>query len=309
MIHILYHANCADGFAASCIAHRFFKSKNMECSFTPVSYEDSLDRQLPSACHRAADGTITFPLCDHLVYLDYTPPAEIIAGLTKDLDQALRLCIIDHHGTKAGAHENAVFHSVFDTQRSGAALTWLHYFPGSPLPRSVELLQYYDLGFAFQPPEHDLSLQSKSLVRFLMACLPRCRAEWLPYLFDPTVRQFNEALDIGQKLYRADLALIRALVGRPSWIDISGIEVPSVNHLPHGLLNDACSLLLEEYPEAPFAACWHVLPEKKAGLIKYSLRSRKGGFNVADLAAAIDPNGGGHPQAAGFVSTSPVHFI
>ena len=54
--------------------------------------------------------------------------------------------------------------------------------------------------------------------------------------------------------------------------------------------------LLEEYPEVDFARIYFDVPDSGTRVV--SLRSRKGGFNVADLAKEL--GGGGHQPAAGY---------
>lgn len=305
MLHLLYHDNCADGFAAACIArHAFMNSQSPRLPVTkapiplnlqPIGYEDAL--QCPLSIQRT----------DHVYYVDYTPPANIIEHV---LASGARLTMIDHHKTAAPRFHNLPdtdrLTLVFDMSQSGAMLTWKHFLSDSP-PLPVNLLQHYDLGGVWDDPRHPVTNQARWLTAYLMRVLPRTPEAWSPVLLDYDQHQ-TRALEIGARLHASDQRLIRALVKAPHWVNIGGLEVPALNGIPRGLLNDAVNELLIEHPDALFAAAWSVLPDA-GGVIKWSLRSRKNGFDCATLCQTLDPNGGGHPQAAGFSTLEPVQFV
>lgn len=72
---------------------------------------------------------------------------------------------------------------------------------------------------------------------------------------------------------------------------IGGHDVPVAN-LPYTLASDAAGMMAEG---EPFAACYF---DRADGQRVFSLRSREGGVNVAEIAKAY--SGGGHAAAAGF---------
>jgi hypothetical protein len=115
-----------------------------------------------------------------------------------------------------------------------------------------------------------------------------------------------ESLAIGAKLRLADADIIAAAVERPHLLTMDGEIVPAVNGLSAELVSDACNALLLRYPSAPFACSWFIA---STGRVTYSLRSRKGGFNVAEFAAKMSPGGGGHPCAAGFSTLIPLPIL
>ena len=321
MIHLLYHSNCADGFAAACIARHALldgrkPSPDNGLRLYPVSYEK------PMPLNR--DNTDLF---DRFIFVDFTPTEKWISGMT---DHPSRIkpencTIIDHHKTKADvhkAHGGRLFTSIFDISQSGAMLTWQHFFgvnknshwvfpaPASAIPQPplpLLLLQHYDLGGVWDDPRHPLTNQARWLGAYLMRVLPRNPETWTPILLDYDQHQ-TRALEIGARLHASDQRLIRALVKAPHWVNIGGLEVPALNGLPRGLLNDAVNELLIEHPDALFAAAWSVLHDS-GGVIKWSLRSRKNGFDCAALCQTLDPNGGGHPHSAGFSTLDPVQFV
>jgi uncharacterized protein len=67
-----------------------------------------------------------------------------------------------------------------------------------------------------------------------------------------------------------------------------------VANAPYMLASDMGHKMLELYPEADFAAVYYIRHDLTS---TYSLRGRKGGVNVAQIAEQF--GGGGHPSAAG----------
>lgn len=314
MIHLLYHANCADGFAAACIARHALinvrKCRPENLLLHPIGYDDAL--QCPLGISPA----------DALIYVDYTPPPNII---TRILASGARLTMIDHHKSAATRYLNLPdtdrLAILYDTSQSGTMLTWKHFFPkvSTPPPAPLLYLQHYDLGGVWNDPQHPLTNEARWLVAYLMRCLPRTPEAWTPFLlaYDaPGTQHRLAAQEIGARLYTADQRAIRGLIKGCHWVNVGGFEVPALNGCPYGLLNDALAELLIEHPDVHFAAAWNILSDADTGgVIKWSLRSRKNGFDCAALCQSIDPatdgkpGGGGHPQAAGFSTLDPVHFL
>lgn len=323
MHHLLYHANCADGFAAVTLARAALLQRGIalaDIHTQAVNY--GWPQQLP--------GGLTSG--DTITYLDYTPPQEVIDCVVSL--KTVPLTLIDHHSTAAPRHnqepgtqnqEPLGFTSVFDLTHSGAALTWLHFFPGQPLPRAVELIEWRDLGHAFHP--ENAGTETTTAALNLHACLFRARARefngWELALFAPAESLAVYELAIGARLREGDRLLIQSAAQTPHWLDFSQSprlpaslsgpslsRIPAVNGLGAELISDACNALLAAHPAAPFTASWYVDP--KTGSLTYSLRSRPanhpGHVNVAQIAAALAPGGGGHPCAAGFSTTHPILF-
>ena len=88
----------------------------------------------------------------------------------------------------------------------------------------------------------------------------------------------------------------RALVDRACdsahSVTLGGHDVPGVNSAV--LQSEIGERLLEIHPEAPFA----VIYCRDKGQRRWSLRARRGGFDVSVIAKAF--GGGGHASAAGF---------
>lgn len=344
MHHLFYHANCADGYAAACIARTALLARAEHpdgLDFTPVNYSDS--NQLPC-------GDNHLQAFDQVTYLDYTPPAHVIRTLTECLDGTVKLTIIDHHEKAAPLHgytqdEHGLWHrtspppfeSVFRFTRSGAGLAFNHFFPeGLPnakgddiTPLALTLIEFRDLGYAFQQPDNPVSADALNLHAYLFRCIPRSFDAWDSLLFAPESAAIAAfAIQTGKRLRAADGCIIASAVNACHWLDFSHLRhlsqsqslpfsmsslarIPAVNGLDAGLISDACTALLKAYPDAPFAASWFINPT--TGHAVYSLRSRKEGHpdghvNVSTIAAACAPGGGGHPCAAGFSTHNLIPF-
>lgn len=336
MHHILHHANCADGFAAACIARHAQISRSVsktDINVQPVNYG------WPDQMPLGKDG-ILFP-GDTVTYLDYTPPQETIDAFYAEHGQdAISLTIVDHHEKAAPLHRSPLFTSVFDQEHSGASLTWRLYLPDYLTPRAVQLIEWRDCGHAFDPANADdpRTADAFALHAYLFRCLPRTFDAWTPLLTgSPTCYKMPfagpgasgheladphqhsslsasqspslaTALQIGARLRSIDQSIILSAAANPHWLNFHGDEIPAVNGLDAGLVSDACTELLRAYPTAPFAASWFIDP--KTGNAVYSLRSRRGSpVNVSDIAASMAPSGGGHPNAAGFSTPIPIPFV
>lgn len=318
MHHILYHSNCADGFAAACIArHALLLQGDQMLNLQPVNYGQP--DQMP-----LGKDVVLFP-GDSLTYLDYTPPQTVIDKIESVYVNTVNLTIIDHHSTAAPRHGQSAnspdrtdlpeppklaFKSVYDPTQSGAALAWHHFmdFKLDSLPRAVELIQWRDLGHAFDPALADdpRTPNSLNLHAYLFRCLPRTFDAWTTLLLDDTLHL--DAVLTGMRFRAADRLIIKSAVDCCHWLNFNGHEIPAVNGLDAGLVSDACTALLRAYPTAPFAASWFI--DARTGNATYSLRSRReSDHNVADIAAAMAPGGGGHPNAAGFSTPIPVPFV
>jgi hypothetical protein len=335
MHHLLYHANCADGFAAACIARHALLSQGVALEHInpqPVNYGDR--DQMPLG----ADQVLYTG--DTLTYLDYTPPQNVIDRFLEDYpDNIIPLTIIDHHekasplhgyspgDTPLFRHKKSIppFKSIFSFIHSGAGLTWKHFFQTADTSPATSLIEWRDLGHAFQQPDHPLSTKALNLHAYLFRCIPREFGVWWKLLSGNPLNHnpsLIEAIAIGARLRVADGCIIASAVNACHWLDFSQLpnlelgtwklkRIPAVNGLDTGLISDACTELLRAYPDTPFAASWFIHPTTGAAV--YSLRSRQlghphGHVNVSEIAAAMAPGGGGHPCAAGFQTFTPLPF-
>jgi oligoribonuclease NrnB/cAMP/cGMP phosphodiesterase (DHH superfamily) len=216
--------------------------------------------------------------------LDFSYPRAVMEEMHT---QAASLCVIDHHKTAAEALAGLSF-ATFDMERSGAGMTWDHFFPGQPRPWIVNYVEDRDL-WRKRLPDAD------AVAAFIST---------IPFTF--------EAWDTAAKLNAAMVAPTgRAVLARTEQyvVEIAknairyrfeGFNVPLVN-APQMDISDLLAHLAQG---EPFAMGWF---QRADGMFQYSLRSRgEGGVDVAELARRH--GGGGHAQAAGFQLDWPIHL-
>lgn len=283
----IYHGNCADGFTAAwCV--RLALGYSVE--FVPGIYGE----EPPDVT--GAD----------VIMVDFSYKRPVIDAMC---EQARSILILDHHQTAeqelAGLpspdvdsgqdnweeHLQAVSEgsyaglpaALFDMHRSGAQLAWDFF---QSVPERPALVDY---------------VADRDLWRF---DLPGSRAvaAWLfshPYdfgIWTELARMVDEERysvlaqgDAIERKHHKDIAELVKVMRRP--MTIGGYRVQVAN-LPYTLASDAAGMMAEG---KPFAACYF---DRADGQRVFSLRSREGGVNVADIAAAY--GGGGHAAAAGF---------
>ena len=97
-------------------------------------------------------------------------------------------------------------------------------------------------------------------------------------------------IDEGRTIRRVEAQIVDTHVRNAREIEMDGHKILSVNATV--LFSEIAGELAHG---RPFGACWFV---RQDGKRQWSLRSRDGGINVAEIAKLH--GGGGHPQAAGF---------
>lgn len=264
MNYCVYHGNCSDGAGAAFAVKKHVP--NLLC--IPAHYDD---KELPNF---APQSTI------YIVDFCYTEE-----NLLKLLNAGHTLIVIDHHAGNKHFWEN-IFHErlevYYDDAYSGAVLSYLYFNQDMGAERAPSILQY---------------IQDRDLWKFE---LPYSREiNEAIYSFPRTPEGIADAASegterlvvIGIHLLRVKKSQVLAAVKEAHYLSISGYRVPSCN-VPEFLASDVCAELNKSNPD--IACAWYVRGDN----IKYSLRSAKGGLDVAEIAKKY--GGGGHPHAAGF---------
>jgi hypothetical protein len=300
MHHLLHHAQCADGYAAAVIAQRALLLQGVpadQIRLQPVNYPDQLQTPPDGSLHPE----------DHVYYLDYTPPQKTLDFIDSYWCKSIKVTIIDHHISAVPGHAYQLFFtSVFDHTKSGALLTFEHFHPTELIPDAIQLISWRDLGHAFKQPGHRFTEPAFNLHATLMRATPRTPDAWEPILFTHSTVLLGRDLDIGKKLRASDSHILDSAAYNPLWLDFHGQRIPALTGLGPEIMSEALSKVLFYQDSAPFVASWYV--NATTGLFTYSLRSRKNGPNVAEIAATMAPGGGGHPCAAGFSTPIPIPF-
>ena len=255
----IYHGNCADGFGAAWVVR---KALGDSAVFHPGVYQNE-----PPL---VADKDVL------LVDFSYKRPV-----LLQMAESARSITILDHHKTAisdlVGLPSNVT--AVFDVERSGARITWDHFFPND------------------SPPPLLLHIEDRDLWRFALAKTREIQANVFSYPYDFQVWDELMAANVedlakeGEAIERKHFKDIAELLGVCTRrMIIGGYEVPIAN-LPYTLTSDAGHSLAKN---EPFAGCYWDTPQGRV----FSLRSTDEGIDVSEIAKQY--GGGGHRNASGF---------
>jgi oligoribonuclease NrnB/cAMP/cGMP phosphodiesterase (DHH superfamily) len=274
---IIYHGNCADGFTAAWLA-------NMAFHFRAGNARRPDDWVVD---HHAGVYNETPPdVTDREVYiLDFSYSPEVLVEMAQ---RAKHVTMIDHHATAIKAlegfsHPNVSLH--LSEARSGAYLTAQHFWPEHDPPEMVQMVDDRDR-WVFANPK------TKPFHAALFS-RPYAIGEWNRLSSD-----INVAVGEGRAVERFIAKQMAELVTATKEMSVvAGWTVPVAN-LPYTHASDAGQMMLDQHPDAPFAATWY---GRHDGKLVFSLRSRSG-TDVDVGAIAKQFGGGGHKHASGFAT-------
>lgn len=265
----IYHANCADGFAAATVVHSLYGDS---IEFVAANYGDE-----PPDCTGK-----------YVVITDFSFKRDVMKRI---IEQAEFVEVIDHHesaqreleGLEAEYQDKCKV--TFDMNRSGAGLTWDICYPGRKRPLLIDTVEDRDLWRFKLPNTKEITAALFSYeMDFVL---------WGKFLAeDDTVSSLAAE---GRALLRKHRKDVESLAKNAFMMKIGEYEVPTVN-ANHIFASDLGNLLCVGHP---FAAVFTIV-ENEAGMeMRVSLRSDKTtGINVAEIAEKA--GGGGHRNAARF---------
>lgn len=281
---ILYHANCPDGFCAAWVAHRKFGDNT---DYLPVSY----GQRPPDVAGR------------RVYVLDFSYKREVMRQI---LSSAMFVTVLDHHKTAQAELAGIVDEFIlrpdlianppgselpfvwFDMEKSGARLTWEHFFPGEAAPWLVDYIEDRDLW--------RWKLSKSKEINSALSSYPWTFALWDRFATecwasDYLGRNWDSILaEQGEHIERYKDQQIEGICQHAREIEIDGHRILAVNSSV--LFSEVAGKLAEG---RPFGAAWFV---RSDGRRQWSLRSRDGGVDVSEVAKRH--GGGGHRNAAGF---------
>jgi uncharacterized protein len=259
---ILYHAKCVDGFGSAWAAWRYLGDKGAQ--YIPCQY-----------------GETPPDVTGKRVYiLDFSFKRDVLIDMAS---RAKEVILLDHHKTAEEDLRDLSAPNMsitFDMARSGAKITWDHFFPNTPC-WLVDYIQDRDLW--------KFALPSSSQIN--------CYIQATELTFSAYTEMFEQGLESACKMGE----------GAHRWMRFY-VEAAKKNHvrdrfLGYGnvpIVNATYTSISEVVGELSennlFAVGWY---KRDDGMISYSLRSR-GDFDVANLAKTM--GGGGHKNAAGFTA-------
>lgn len=280
----IYHGNCQDGFGAAWAVWTRFGDA---VEYVPGFY----GQEPPDVSGKS------------VVMVDFSYKYDVLAAMSW---KAKRIVILDHHksaaedlarlpsfdGTEASievaVRETCWTQNIpeivacFDMERSGAGMAWDCYHPGRSRPWLIQHIEDRDL-WRFAMP-------TTCAISGAVFSYPYDFKLWteLAYRVDNAAElMVLEGGAIERKLQKDVAELLGVMTRR---MVIGGVSVPVAN-LPYTMASEAAGKLAEG---EPFAACYFDGAEVRT----FSLRSRKGGVDVSEIAKRY--GGGGHAGAAGF---------
>lgn len=223
--HVLYHAECWDGFGARFAAEQALGDK---AQYIPVSYKDD-PPQLP------ADAKVAI--------VDFSYPRE---DLLKFKSTVAGMVVLDHHEKARQQLEGLPF-VVFEQSRAGAGLSWAYFHPDQQEP---ELLQY---------------VEDRDLWKFNLDKSREVSAALGSYPMDTKIWENLDVNDLkveGTAIQRYKQQLVDGAAERAVMGTVDGHRVPMAQCIPE-IRSEVGEALRAKYPDAPFAAVSYVENGKK----------------------------------------------
>jgi len=270
-IKIFYHAHCNDGFTAAWVVWRKYGS---DAQYVPCQYNDTPPPVSPD---------------DKVIVVDFSFPRDILLSWQS---LGTEILVLDHHKTAAEQLLGLEF-ALFDQSKCGSVLTWEHFFPNIPVPLMLQYVQDRDLWHKALPHTEEVYAAMRSI--------PQEFEQW-EKLYQLSDEEFlQQMIEIGTPILERRQLEIKQLASKAKIQDLAGYQVP-VAYAPK-YWSDVASILLEQYPQMPFAACWRDQEQADQTVVRnWELRSRKDeDFDVSKVAK--EHGGGGHKNAAGFQTT------
>lgn len=246
-------------------------------------------------CHVAYDGNVELYAATYgepppdvagrdVVIVDFSYPRETLIEMH---EVALSLRVYDHHKTAQADLEGLEF-CVFDMERSGAGIAWDELMAPRKRPWLVDYVEDRDL-WRFNLPH------SREVSDYVMA-LEHDLAMWDAL----RTKDLKIVKEYGSIIRQKIDSYCRAMIKMVRYSGPEGLRTIPVVNAPYPMISDVLNAVLEEHADAPYAVGWF---QRGDGRYQYSLRSR-GVTDVSAIAKVF--GGGGHHNAAGFVSDERV---
>lgn len=217
--HVLYHANCADGFGA---AYAAWTVLGEGAVYLPVRHGDA-PPELPDQARVAV--------------LDFSYDRATLLQLQARLSDFL---VLDHHKSARDDLRDLSW-AQFDMDKSGARLAWEFWRPGEELPELLAYVEDRDLWRWALPESREVSLA--------LQCYPQDFSEWSRLSVHDLRLEGRAILNFqNQQITRA--------VSRALFQEVGPHLVPTVNScLFQSEIGDE---LCRKYPEARFSGVYYL---------------------------------------------------
>lgn len=278
---VIYHAQCRDGQAAAYIAVSALRRLGIEVSHTPCAYGGPI----PSV--------VGF---DRVYIVDFSFKQDVLIDMCKSVEAVI---VLDHHRTAQADLENwteapANLKVVFDMTRCGARITYDFFDAGVHLNVPLTLIDY---------------IQDRDLWTWKLYGSKAVSA-WISTFgegfdsFSVIIDGFNQlgltgVVAAGEAVLDYQKQVVEKHLKSVEVYNLLGHKVAVVNATT--MVSEICHEALARHPEADFALSWQDLVKENKRV--FSLRGRKGGVDVSEVAKKL--GGGGHASAAGFTMDMP----
>lgn len=284
----IYHGHCDDGFAAAW-AVRHALGDQVEFFAGQYGHEP------PDVVGR------------DVILVDFSYKRPVLLAMA---EKANSILVLDHHKTAAEdlaeiPQSTHTMYSpipgiwkIFDMDRSGAGLTWDFFHPGAGRIPFIDYIEDRDLWHKALPGADEFTIALRSY--------PQDFAVWDSLVGRGPTALIQEGEAI-QRYYRLRVEELkrgayRSLIYWDGGLAGTMDSVCMAVNAPYFAASEVAGELCAE-PGVDFGLCYF---EGAGGEYYYSLRSR-GDFDVSAVARSY--GGGGHKNAAGFKSKSPVHRL
>lgn len=267
---VLYHAGCVDGYTACYTA---WKRVGAEAEYVPVQYGEPP----PDVTGREV----------YVLDFSYKRPEML-----QIIDKAASVVVLDHHASAEKELANLpippgkLCRIIFDDSRSGAVLAHQFFFPVTPIPELIFLVEDRDLWSWRLPNSKEISaaIASRPFDFHEYATLEKLLAT------EPHLLVFE-----GRAILRYQEQEITRILANAREIILDGNRVLSCNTPVH--ISEVAGRLAKG---RLFGVCYFV---SARGQKVYSLRSDQNDPRSLDVSEIAQRHGGGgHKHAAGFTA-------
>jgi oligoribonuclease NrnB/cAMP/cGMP phosphodiesterase (DHH superfamily) len=278
---VIHHGRCADGTCAAWCADLHFRGmKDVEVEYYPAKHNK------PPPYKRIAKADRTY-------ILDFCYPREDLIKIN-DMTQ---LQVIDHHKSAEATCHGLDF-CEFDMDRSGAGMSWDHFFPGVDRPWHVDYIETRDI-WTWRWPTAKPVLAYLDTQPIGFETYDKCHDGTI--VFGQCVNRGEAILGyIEQYNKETVMAGMRQITFQAPNGDIH-FDIPVVNTSHWGI-----SELLHGIADGhPFVLGYF---KRNDGKFQYSARvSDDSDFDVSKLASQF--GGGGHAKASGFTLENEIEEL
>lgn len=216
--HVLYHANCPDGFGAALAAWQVLGDT---AAYVPVRHGDPPPPLPPEA---------------RVAIVDFSYSREILLDLH---GKVADLLVLDHHRSAREDLQGLPF-AMFEQDSSGARMAWELWHPGVELPDLLAYVEDRDLWRWALPESREVSMA--------LPCYPATFQVW------KTLSVHDLRVE-GRAIVRYQNQQLARAVSRAHTVEIGGHAIPVVNSCL--LQSEIGDELCKAFPDAPFAGVFY----------------------------------------------------